>query len=63
MTVLNREAFEKVCKELETGGCLTFRQIGSIFGPEFWEMLLLTLANVSIRTDGKIEVHIHQGEQ
>lgn len=43
---INKEAFERVCLELEDdtkGNHLTFDQIGEIFGQDFWVMLVGTL--------------------
>lgn len=39
----DKEAFEAVCKDLEKGNPLTFRHVGAIFGPAFWEILVLSL--------------------
>ena len=37
---VDQEAFERVRDELEAGKPLTFRQIGDIFGGDFWELLV-----------------------
>lgn len=39
----DRDAFADVCKDLENGAPLDFTMVGSIFGPEFYELLLMTL--------------------
>lgn len=37
------EAFGEVVKQLEDGEPLSFTMIGEVFGPEFYELLLMTL--------------------
>lgn len=37
------EAFGEVVKLLESGEPLTFTMVGEVFGPEFYELLLMTL--------------------
>lgn len=38
--MVNREAVEQVAKDLEGGELLTYAHIGSIFGDEFYFMLI-----------------------
>lgn len=39
----NRKEFNKLCREIEGGGALTFEGIGNIFGQDFWMMLVWAL--------------------
>lgn len=55
----NRDAFNHVCADLEKGIPLTFRMIGEIFGHEFWELVVVAMSNINLKTDGRIEVHFH----
>ena len=43
----DREAFEEVIKDLTNGAPLDFTMIGSVFGPEFYELLLMTLLDAN----------------
>ncbi len=53
----DRAAFEEVCQELAQGAALTFRQLGRIFGPDFWDLLIVSLGSVRISTD-RLDVHL-----
>lgn len=37
----DKEAFEEVCAELESGQLLTLSHVGRVFGSDFWEMIVL----------------------
>lgn len=39
----NKKAFKAVCTELEAGKDLTFEMVGSVFGQEFWMLLVMNL--------------------
>jgi len=57
---IDRAAFDRVCGDLERGTPLNLRMIADIFGHAFWELLILCIANINVKSDGKIEVHIHE---
>lgn len=40
---VDREAFERVAKQLENGDDLTFEMIGDVFLKEFWMMIVMSL--------------------
>ena len=42
-TFPNKVTFEKVCADLEAGSALTFADVGDVFGPAFWVMLVYSL--------------------
>jgi len=42
-TYPNQRAFDLVKEELARGGALTFEQIGEVFGPDFWIMVVYSL--------------------
>ncbi len=43
MANVNKEAFEKVCADLEGGQLLTLEHIGFVFGDDFWIMMVTAL--------------------
>lgn len=40
MAYPNSKAFREVKKKLVEGGALNFRDVGDVFGPDFWELVL-----------------------
>lgn len=40
MAKIDRDALELVAVDLETGAELTFQHVGSVFGPDFWMLLV-----------------------
>ena len=38
----NKAAFDRVCKDLIDGQQLTFRMLGDVFGPDFYELLIFS---------------------
>lgn len=43
MAKIDREALELVNEDLERGAELTLQHIGSVFGQEFWELIVMLL--------------------
>lgn len=41
MATIDREALELVAEDLEKGAELTYSHIGSVFGQDFWELLVM----------------------
>ena len=39
----NREAFERVCQDLQEGNELTLTHVGEVFGTPFWVMVVSCL--------------------
>lgn len=47
MSSVNREAFEQVVADLESGQELTFAHLGAIFGDPFWYMIVECLMDAA----------------
>jgi hypothetical protein len=43
MPKIDRDALELVVEDLEKGNPLTFQHVGSVFGPDFWMLLVEAL--------------------
>lgn len=43
MSKVDRKALDLVEEDLEKGNELTFAHIGTVFGQEFWELLVMAL--------------------
>lgn len=43
MSKVNKKAFKEVCTTLEAGQPLTLEQVGSVFGQDFWVLLVYAL--------------------
>ena len=62
--VPNKQAFKRVCEQLEAGEALTFRMVGEVFGPEFWEMVVFSYmdANDAARAVQGAIARLREGE-
>lgn len=58
--MINEEALAQVRKDLAYNVPLNLRMIGNIFGQEFWELMILVQANITVdHKNKKIEIHIY----
>lgn len=59
MSIPNKDSFDKLCKEVEDGthGPLALKDLGRIFGEEFWELIIVAMIGVEIKADN-IEIKI-----
>jgi len=62
VSTINRSQFEDVCNELETGASLTLAHIGRVFGYEFWQLMVHSLARITIDLKETDKVIINVGK-
>lgn len=47
MALPNKKAFERVCEQMKGGEDLTWPMIGSIFGEDFWMLLVYSFLDAN----------------
>lgn len=61
--MINYLEFNEVDRELKEGVPLNLTHLGRIFGDEFWQLMVVCLTNITIKSDlDKIQIFIQGGK-